>query len=60
MPGELGFVGLAVAPDFATTKHIFVHYVPLTPPYTTSRISRVSRFTLDGDTLDLASEKRDL
>ena len=29
----------------------------LTPPYTTSRISRVSRFTLNGDTLDLASEK---
>jgi len=58
VPGELGFVGLAVAPDFATTKNIFVHYVPLTPPYATSRISRVSRFTLDGDTLDLTSEKR--
>jgi glucose/arabinose dehydrogenase len=55
--GELGFVGLAVAPDFATTKHIYAHYVPTSPPYTTSRISRVSRFTLNGDTLDLASEK---
>ena len=35
--GELGFVGLAVAPDFATTKHLYAHYVPLAPPYNTSR-----------------------
>jgi glucose/arabinose dehydrogenase len=55
--GELGFVGLAAAPDFATTHHIYAHYVPTSPAYTISRISRVSRFTLAGDTLDLASEK---
>jgi glucose/arabinose dehydrogenase/PKD repeat protein len=55
--GELGFVGFAVAPDFATSKHVYAHYVPTAPPYTTSRISRVSRFTLTGDTLDLASER---
>lgn len=55
--GELGFVGLAAAPDFATSHHIYAHYVPTTPAYTITRISRVSRFTLNGDTLDLASEK---
>ena len=56
-PGELGFMGLAVSPDFATTGFIYAHYVPLTPTYNTTRISRVSRFTLTGDTLDLTSEK---
>ena len=53
-PGELGFMGLALSPDFATTSYIYAHYVPLTPPYNTTRISRVSRFTLTGDTLDLS------
>ncbi|MDA0183328.1 PQQ-dependent sugar dehydrogenase [Solirubrobacter phytolaccae] len=57
VPGELGFVGLAAAPDFATSHHIYAHYVPTAPAYAVSRISRVSRFTLTGDTLDLASEK---
>ncbi len=32
--GELGFVGLAAAPDFATTHHVYAHYVPTTPAYT--------------------------
>ncbi len=56
-PGELGFMGLALSPDFATTGYIYAHYVPLTPGYATTRISRISRFTITGDTLDLASEK---
>src|SRR5690348_16225586 len=47
-PGELGFMGLAISPDFATTGYIYAHYVPLTPSYNTTRISRVSRFTLNG------------
>jgi glucose/arabinose dehydrogenase len=56
-PGELGFMGLALAPDFASTGHLYAHYVPTVPAYNVARISRVSRFTLTGDTLDLASEK---
>ncbi|MDA0160263.1 PQQ-dependent sugar dehydrogenase [Solirubrobacter ginsenosidimutans] len=56
-PGELGFMGLALSPDFATTGYVYAHYVPLVPSYNTTHISRVSRFTLTGDTLDLTSEK---
>jgi glucose/arabinose dehydrogenase/PKD repeat protein len=56
-PGELGFMGLALSPDFATTGYLYAHYVPTTPAYNTTRISRVSRFKLDGDALDLTSEK---
>ena len=28
-PGELGFMGLALSPDFATTGYVYAHYVPL-------------------------------
>src|SRR5262245_31692126 len=27
-PGELGFMGLALSPDFATTGYLYAHYVP--------------------------------
>ena len=53
--GELGLVGLELAPDFDATGHIYLHYSR--PDWTTSFISRVSRFTLtDESTLDPASE----
>ncbi len=54
--GELGMVGLALARDFATTGHLFLHFSR--PDWSTSYISRVSRFTLGADNvLDLTSEK---
>ncbi|WP_170322949.1 PQQ-dependent sugar dehydrogenase [Acrocarpospora macrocephala] len=54
--GELGMVGLALAPDFATTGHLYLHFSR--PDWASSFISRVSRFTLgDDNMLDLSSEK---
>jgi cytochrome c len=53
--GELGLVGLELAPDFGSSGHIYLHYSR--PDWTTSFISRVSRFTLtDESALDPASE----
>jgi glucose/arabinose dehydrogenase len=46
--GELGLVGLALAPDFAATGHIYLHFSP--PEWDQTFVSRVSRFTL-GDGL---------
>ena len=55
--GELGLVGLALAPDFATTGHLYLHYSP--PDWDQTFVSRVARFTLGrDDVLDLASETR--
>jgi len=53
--GELGMVGLELAPDFAQTGHIYLHFSP--PDWSTSFVSRISRFTLRPDnTLDPGSE----
>ena len=53
--GEIGLVGMALAPDFATTGHIYFHFSR--PDWTTSFMARVSRFTLTpGSVLDPASE----
>ncbi|OLF12207.1 hypothetical protein BLA60_09450 [Actinophytocola xinjiangensis] len=53
--GELGLVGLALAPDFATSGHLYLHYSP--PDWDQRFVSRVSRFTLTpGNVLDPASE----
>jgi glucose/arabinose dehydrogenase len=55
--GELGLVGLALAPDFATTGHLYLHFSP--PEWDKTFVSRVARFTLTPDNvLDLASETR--
>lgn len=55
--GELGLVGLALAPDFATTGHLYLHFSP--PDWDTAFVSRVARFTLsDDNVLDAASETR--
>ena len=53
--GELGMVGLELAPDFASTGHVYLHFSP--PDWPTSFVSRVSRFTLRADnTLEPGSE----
>lgn len=49
---ELGLTGLALDPNFSTNHYIYVDYEPNTPD-----VMNISRFTLNGDVLDLASEK---
>ncbi|MER7729138.1 ThuA domain-containing protein [Streptomyces sp. NPDC096323] len=52
--GEDGGVGLALDPDFATNRWIYVNHSPAG----SAEINRVSRFTVKSDdTLDMASEK---
>lgn len=50
---EGGFLGFALAPDFAETGWIYTLYSP-----TNFEGGRISRFRIRGDTLDLASEER--
>lgn len=50
---EDGLLGLALDPGFSTNNWLYVFY---SPPGTTP-IQRVSRFTMNGNTLDLSSEK---
>ena len=55
--GESGLIGLALAPDFARTGHIYLNYARA--DYAKSFIARVSRFTLGRDNrLDPASETK--
>jgi cytochrome c len=50
---EAGLIGLTASPDFERTGWLYIYYSPAgeTPE------NRLSRFTLRGDALDLASEK---
>ncbi len=50
--GEDGLTSLVLAPDFATTGHMYVYY---SPPGT-EEINRVSRFTVEGNTVVRDSE----
>ncbi len=49
---ENGLIGMALDPDFADNQWIYLQYSP--PDYSGQH---VSRFTMNGDQLDLASEK---
>ncbi|GAB3420435.1 ThuA domain-containing protein [Flindersiella endophytica] len=49
---ESGLLGIAVDPKFARNKWVYVYYSP-----TGIDVDRLSRFTMRGDTIDLASEK---
>jgi cytochrome c len=51
--GEDGLAGIALDPSFATNRWIYLYYSPTG----TAETNRVSRFTMNGDTLDLASER---
>ncbi|WP_133644025.1 PKD domain-containing protein [Zeaxanthinibacter enoshimensis] len=48
---EDGLLGVAFDPGFLTNNYIYLHYSPLNVS-----VNRVSRFTMNGNTLDLASE----
>ncbi|WP_208297325.1 ThuA domain-containing protein [Actinophytocola oryzae] len=51
---ESGLLGMALDPDFATNKWIYLYY----SPNTAESVDQLSRFTVNTDsTLDLASEK---
>ncbi|PSL06993.1 PKD domain-containing protein [Haloactinopolyspora alba] len=50
---EFGLTGIALDPDFATNNWIYLTYAPAGD----QAVDRVSRFTLNGETLDPASEQ---
>src|SRR6478752_1766671 len=52
---ENGLLGLQLAPDFDTSHWVYLFYSQL-PDNTLTQV--ISRFKLNGDTLDLASEQR--
>jgi len=47
--GELGLVGLALAPDFDVSGNLYLHFSP--PEWDQTFVSRISRFTLTGNVL---------
>ncbi len=54
--GEDGLIGIALDPNFATNRWVYLNYSPTG----SAAINQVSRFTLNsaGDSLDLSSEKK--
>ncbi|MFC7648013.1 ThuA domain-containing protein [Streptosporangium lutulentum] len=52
--GEDGLIGLVLDPGFTTNRWVYLNYSPAG----SAAVNQVSRFTLNGDTLDLASEKK--
>ncbi|MFI1393505.1 ThuA domain-containing protein [Streptomyces sp. NPDC020681] len=53
--GEDGLVGMELDPGFRTNHWIYLYYAPAAA---TEDVNRLSRFTVNGNTLDLASEKK--
>jgi cytochrome c len=51
--GEDGLTSLALDPNFATNRWVYLYYSPTG----SAEVNRISRFTVNGDTLDLASER---
>jgi cytochrome c len=52
--GEDGLIGLALDPNFADNNRVYLNYSPAAAE---EDINRVSAFTMDGNTLDVASEQ---
>ncbi len=52
--GEDGLVGLALDPDFADNGWVYLYYAPADAD---EDINRLSRFTVEGNSLDQASEQ---
>ncbi|MCX4734189.1 ThuA domain-containing protein [Streptomyces sp. NBC_01363] len=53
--GEDGLVGMELDPDFMKNHWIYLYYAPAGA---TEDVNRLSRFTVEGNTLDRASEKK--
>jgi len=51
---ENGLMGIQLDPNFAVNGWLYVSYTPITP----NNMTRVSRFTVTGNTIDPASEQR--
>ncbi|MCD2443240.1 ThuA domain-containing protein [Agromyces sp. SYSU K20354] len=51
--GENGLTGLALDPDFASNGWVYVYYSPTGDEH----VNRLSRFTMDGNTMQLDTEK---
>jgi len=50
---EDGLLGLTLDPGFATNRWVYLYYSPAG----TTAVNRLSRFTMNGDVLDVASER---
>lgn len=50
--GEQGLIGIALDPDFANNRYIYIYYTAMSP----TRHNRLSRFTLSGDVAAPGSE----
>ena len=48
---EEGLLGIAFDPNFSMNNYVYLHYAVISP-----EVNRVSRFFMNGDVLDLASE----
>ncbi|MCX6519603.1 MAG: PQQ-dependent sugar dehydrogenase [Actinobacteria bacterium] len=53
---ERGLLGIAAAPDLATTGHVYLYATRTAPSAPGGCVNRVSRFTMAGDVIDPASE----
>ena len=53
---ERGLLGIAAAPDVATTGFVYLYATRMAPTAPGGCVNRVSRFTMTGDTIDPASE----
>ncbi|WP_220182732.1 ThuA domain-containing protein [Sphaerisporangium album] len=53
--GEDGLAGMELDPNFQDNHWIYVYY---SPENSTEDVNRLSRFTVDGDSIDLATEKK--
>lgn len=53
---ERGLLGIAAAPDLATTGHVYLYATRVAAEAPGGCVNRVSRFTMAGDVIDPASE----
>jgi glucose/arabinose dehydrogenase len=53
---ERGLLGIAAAPDLATTGHVYLYATRTSAGAPGGCVNRVSRFTMSGDVIDPASE----
>ncbi len=53
---EKGLLGFAISGDFLVDRQVWLYYTATNPAVATGCVNRVSRFTMNGDSIDLASE----
>lgn len=55
---SVGLIGMTLDPNFKSNHYIYVNYSPSPSTVANKTLLRISRFTLNGKTLDLASETK--